>query len=374
MTKLFSKEPVNRGRQIELDLAKCLAIIFMIFLHTMTVASGFANNISVPMERAIYQLLGRPFAAPVFMFAMGIGMIYSKHQEPAYLMKRGVKLMLLGIVVNVGEYILPHFLAGKLLGEWDIFPIANGLLLFCVDILAFAGMAMILIGALKKLKLESWQMVVIAVALSVIASFVRFHNFGSDIWNLITGYFVGSLRDNGTAFTAFPLFHWFIFPAAGMLFGEWYIRCNNKKKLLCLWPLGLAISVIYFVMHWSAPKGFICSEDVHYYYDMTTIDAFVCLICIYGVIGLCYFISLILPNSVKGFISKTSGNVNAIYVTQWFIIPLTFIFICYFNRNVKFNDISFIIIAIIEVVASTAIAAGYKYVLKKGKGKNVEEK
>ena len=229
MKKIFSKEPINKGRQIELDIAKCLAIIFMIFLHTLMVASGFANNISVPMQRVIYQLLGRPFAAPVFMFAMGVGMVYSRNQEPAYLMKRGVKLMLLGVVVNVGEYILPHFLAGKLLGKWDIFPIANGLLLFCVDILAFAGMAMILIGVLKKLKLVSWQIVIIAVALSVIASFVRFHNFGSDVWNLITGYFVGSLRDNGSAFTAFPLFNWFIFPAVGMLFGEWYIKCNNKK-------------------------------------------------------------------------------------------------------------------------------------------------
>ncbi|HAR91993.1 MAG TPA: hypothetical protein DCR28_02690, partial [Eubacterium sp.] len=62
MKKIFSKEPVNRGRQIELDIAKCLAIIFMIFLHTLMVASGFANNISVPMQRVIYQLLGRPFA------------------------------------------------------------------------------------------------------------------------------------------------------------------------------------------------------------------------------------------------------------------------------------------------------------------------
>lgn len=59
---------------------------------------------------------------------------------------------------------------------------------------------------------------------------------------------------------------------------------------------------------------------------------------------------------------------NAIYVIQWFLIPLTFIYICYFNRNVKFNDISLVIIAIIEIVVCTAIAAGYKYVLKKGKG------
>ena len=81
MKKIFSKEPVNRGRQIELDIAKCLAIIFMIFLHTLMVTSGFANNISVPMQRGIQQLFGGPFAAPVFMFAMGVGFVYSRNQN-----------------------------------------------------------------------------------------------------------------------------------------------------------------------------------------------------------------------------------------------------------------------------------------------------
>ena len=369
MSKIFSKEQVNRGRQAELDLAKCLSIIFMIFLHCYMYASGFANEISVPMQRAVSQLLGRPFAAPVFMFAMGVGMVYSRNQEPFYLIKRGIKLMLLGVVVNVGEWMLPHFLAGKLLGDWEMIPIAGGLLLFCVDILAFAGMAMILIGVLKKLKLASWQIVIVAIVLSVIASFVRFHNFGSEVANLITGYFVGSIRDNGTSFTSFPLFNWFIFPAVGMLFGEWYIRCSNKKKLLCLWPLGLATSLVYFVIPWSTAKGFICSEDVHYYYWMHTVDALVCLICIYGVIGLCYFVSLVLPDSFKGFISKTSSNINAIYVIQWFLIPITFILIYYFDRNVKYSNLTFAFIAIIEIVVCTAIATVYKYILKKGKKK-----
>ena len=248
MKKIFSKEPVNRGRQIELDIAKCLAIIFMIFLHCYM--SGIASD-SLPMKRVVSQLLGRPFAAPVFMFAMGVGMVYSKNQEPVYLIKRGIKLMLLGVVVNVGEWILPHFLAGKLLGDWDMVPIAGGLLLFCVDILAFAGMAMILIGILKKLKLVSWQIVIVAVVLSVIGSFVRFHNFGSEVWNLITGYFIGSIRDNGTSFTSFPLFNWFIVPAVGMLFGEWYIKCNNKKRTNKIVFYLLKISIFKKLKNWS---------------------------------------------------------------------------------------------------------------------------
>ncbi len=365
MAKIFSKEQVNRDRQIELDLAKCLAIIFMIFLHCLFVTTGFKHDISVPMTRAIQQLLGGPFAAPVFMFAMGVGFVYSKNQKPFYLISRGIKIMLLGVAVNIGEFFIPHFLTYELLGkkQSQVFPIAEGMLLFCVDILAFAGLSMITIGIFKKLKLKSWHIVIIAVVLSVIGSFVRFYDFKGNLLDLLTGYFIGSAR----GFTAFPLFNGFIFPAVGMLFGELYIRCSNKKKLFCLSPLALVVSITYFVATWFIPNGFL-SGDIHYYYFMTTIDAVFCLICVYGVIGLCYFISLILPNSIKTFVSKTSGNLNTIYIIQWFIIPITYILICYCNRNVKFNDISLIIIAIIEIVVCIAIAAGYKYVLKKGNG------
>ena len=39
--ELFSDEKVNLGRQVELDIAKALAIIFMIFLHTLMVVQGY---------------------------------------------------------------------------------------------------------------------------------------------------------------------------------------------------------------------------------------------------------------------------------------------------------------------------------------------
>ena len=178
-------------------------------------------------------ILGGPFAAPVFMFLMGNGIVYSKNQDPIYLIKRGISMILLGFVVNIGEFFLPHYLAGKLLGEWNIFPTAGGLLLFCVDILAFAGMAMILIGVLKKAGLSAWQIVFTAVGMSVIGSFLRFHDFGGAVPNLIAGYFIGSAG----GFTAFPLFNWFIFPAAGILLGEFYIRSDDPEAMLRFWPV-----------------------------------------------------------------------------------------------------------------------------------------
>lgn len=364
ITKLFSEQKINTGRQVELDLAKCMSIVFMIFLHCLMVTTCFSNDVSLYMQRAIGQLLGGPFAAPVFMFSMGVGIVYSRNQVPGYLIKRGVKQIFLGFAVNVGEFFLPHFLADRLLGNGDMFPIAGGLLLFCVDILAFAGMAMILIGVFKMLKLRGWQMVAIATVLSVAGSFLRFTDFDNKILNLIFGYFFGSAG----GFTAFPLFNWILFPTAGILFGEYYIRCENKKKLLCAWPVALVLSVSYFVASWFIPNGFL--SETHHYYFMTTLDALSCLICIYGIIGLWQLVSGLLPERVTGFFSKMSGNVDVIYIVQWFLIPITYVLICFFFTGIVYGDISLVVISIIEIVAASAIAAVYKKVKKKRKEKS----
>lgn len=66
---MFSTEKVNTGRQIEMDLAKCLSTLFMILLHCLMVSMGFKNTISVFMQRLIGQLLGEPFAAPLFFLS-----------------------------------------------------------------------------------------------------------------------------------------------------------------------------------------------------------------------------------------------------------------------------------------------------------------
>lgn len=363
--KLFSDEKVNGGRQLELDIAKCLAIVFMIALHCWFLTSYFDYNVSAGMQRIVGHLLGGPFAAPVFMFAMGVGIVYSKHQEPFYLIKRGILLMLLGLVVNLGEYFVPHYLGKALLGK-DVFALPTYLYLFIIDILAFAGMAFILIGILKKLNVSPIGIVVVAIILSRVGSLVRFYDFKSEIPNLISGYFIGSKG----GFTAFPLFNWFIFPAVGILFGEYYKRCTDKKKLLCLWPVALFVSVEYFVNSWNG--GFL-QDDIHYYYFLTTKDALFCLLCIYGVIGLCYLVARYLPDCVARFFSRTSSNLNAIYVIQWFLIPITYIFIVYFKKGVKFGDLSLIIISIIEIIVCAALAAGYKKIKKFLKEKNYEK-
>jgi len=72
--RILSDEIVNRGRQVELDIARGLAVFFMVLIHMQ---EYFLNAFS--SEKLVGQWIdffGGVPAAPVFMVLMGIGIVY----------------------------------------------------------------------------------------------------------------------------------------------------------------------------------------------------------------------------------------------------------------------------------------------------------
>ena len=356
ISNLFSDEKVNVGRQTELDIAKALSIVFMIFLHTMWVASNFNHAFSPTYEFVVGSVLGRPYAAPIFMFCMGIGIVYSRHSQWDLMVKRGITIYILGILVNVFEFFIPHFLSGDLIpGTSGEFPIAGGLLLFCVDILAFAGLAFILMGILKKLKLSNKNLIIIAVIMSLLGTFLKGLDSGITIIQLFLSNFIGAVGN----FSAFPLFNWFIFPIAGYIWGQYFIRAKDKSVFLKFWPIYIIVALIYFFVSTNLWVG-IFSTNIHNYYFMNTLDAVFCIINAHGVIGLCYWISKYLPDAIIKAATILSSNINTIYIVQWFFITVLIILISYFFKGILWNDLLTSIFAIFIIVLSTAVALGYK--------------
>ena len=356
ISNLFSNEKINIGRQIELDIAKALSIIFMIFLHTMWVAINFNHSLSPTYEFVVGSILGRPYAAPIFMFCMGVGIVYSRHSQWDLMVKRGIILYLLGILVNVFEFIIPHFLSGDLIPSTaGKFPIAGGLLLFCVDILAFAGLAFILMGILKKLQLSNKKLIIIAVIMSLLGTFLKNLNSGITLLQLFLSNFIGATGN----FTAFPLLNWFIFPVAGYIWGQYFIRAKDKNVFFKFWPIYIIVALIYFFVSTKLGVG-ILSTNIHDYYFMNTLDALFCIINAHGVIGLCYWISKYLPDAIIKAATILSSNINTIYIVQWFFITVLIILISYFFKGIVWNDLLNSIFAIFIIVLSTAIALGYK--------------
>ncbi|MCD6516885.1 MAG: DUF1624 domain-containing protein [Candidatus Aminicenantes bacterium] len=70
---LLSENEINTGRQTELDIAKGLAIAFMIFDHVLECYASTQLENTVFAD-VIYFLACVP-AEPVFMFLMGVGFL-----------------------------------------------------------------------------------------------------------------------------------------------------------------------------------------------------------------------------------------------------------------------------------------------------------
>ena len=356
MNDLFSKDKINTGRQIELDIAKSFSTIFMIFIHSITIAMLFENTISIPYYIIVGSILGGPFSAPVFMFCMGIGIIYSRHSQPNTMIKRGIKLLILGILVNLFSFILPHFLSQHLLNSGNIVPILGGLKLFYVDILGFAGLSFVILGIFKKINLSNKQLLAVGIILSILGFILRFSDFGTIPLNIMFGYFIGT----GYEFTAFPLFSWIIFPIAGYIYGQYFIRTKNKSKFFRLWPIFIIISIIYFIIYMILIYDSYGTFPEGYYFYMSTLLALFCIILIHGDLGFSFWLSKKIPDKLKNVFVLASKNITGIYVIQWLLIPITIILIKYANKSIVFNDLSVTIIALFIVIASTLCALSLK--------------
>ena len=161
--RLFGQDEVNTGRQVNLDLAKDIAIVFMILSHMLEYSQ---TGVAKGLPYAITFIGAHPFGAPVFMLCMGIGVTYSRHRnDPAALCRRGVRLFLaayalhlvraLGVLAAGAATGRPGAMAGWALGEALI-----------IDILQFAGLSCLLLGLLLRLRIPYPAILAAAVAMS----------------------------------------------------------------------------------------------------------------------------------------------------------------------------------------------------------------
>ncbi len=345
---------VNAGRQIEIDIAKGIAIICMVLVHT----TEYFYNGESSLANSVIEFLGSPPAAPVFMLALGVGIVYSRNSSPEKLALRGCKMFILSYVYNFFVYAFPHLI--RFFSDEKKEHLSVAFEEFSnVDILQFASLAFLTFALAKKLNWKAPHLIsygiVVTLAGEAITNGVSFED-SSFVY--VVGLLVGS-----SEVSFFPYCSWIIFPIAGYIFGNVLMECEDKKKLytniamICI-PGYIAMMINSFVM--KIDFGQITGEYQTSYYHMGIYGDVCMLFFAFGWLSICYLISSAIPDMVIEKLKELSKNITKIYVIQYVLIIYAYVFIA--NEESELN-LAFTLFASAMVFIISSKIAGLRPVI-----------
>lgn len=315
MKEIFTKEESNFGRQRELDIAKGIAVFFMIWVHVNEVYQSTA--IEGGVYNRIIEFIGSPPAAPIFMMMLGTGIIYSKKSTAGILLKRGIFLVCLGYILNFFRDYIPYFLLTMLNNDPE-YIIEGWELLWGTDILHFAGLSFMFFSFIKKFKIKTIGIFMIwcgFVTLNILLKGVSFDN------PIINGFFRLIWGTDENAW--FPFLTWITFPVMGYFFGQLLIRCNDKNTLYKnILLISGSFSIPLWIYSYFNDIRFGAFGELYqteYYHHDIIGNIVLCTFALFW-ISICYFISKCIPEILEKIMVRWSRNINSMYCVHWIII------------------------------------------------------
>ncbi len=214
----------KKRRIYYLDIARGFAIFGMFTQHSMLVhevSGGEGEGLLV----TLFMSLGTAPSAPVFMLLMGAFLMKSE-SEIGQSVWRGIKLLILGFILNLLRFTLPLLIAILLtddnslnLGEGET-PLD---FLFYVDILQLAGLSLICCSFCQKIAKKKFIIPGLILSILLISPFL----WGKLDHNLLFHLFWGDGEN-----VSFPFFPWVIYPLLGMYLGRNLTAPKISKKNL----------------------------------------------------------------------------------------------------------------------------------------------
>ena len=323
LDKYFTKEPCNTGRQFELDWFRFVLIYRLAIVHVFVDATPPANLDVLGIPYYFDSVVGGVIGATRFMIVMGIGLSYTRHSAPKEVFRRGTKIGIIGIILNVFRYLIPSLIGYSITGDADKYITELPYLFFGNDILQFASLAMILMSLLLYLKLNPPKIMGISLVMSVIGTLFRSVDLHNNALNVIAGHIIGIETVSGDPYiySDFPLMIWFVFYAFGYLFGYYYQRLRDKEKFYrTVSPVCLVIAVAFCVWEIIGGFGMMMGEGANVFYHMHTGEAIICIMACIGTMMIFWYVSKIIPQKLRKPIERVSRNVNTVYCIHWVLV------------------------------------------------------
>lgn len=303
----------RQGRVRAFDLARGLAVLFMIGVHVLW-HWGAPDTWTSPIGQVI-SLLGGPTAAPVFMFLMGASLAFSSRTSFRSLAVRGLWLLWLGYLLNFLRGVIPAYLglsAGVVTPE-EIAPFTLPWLATTVDVHHMAGLSLIALAALRMATRPGWPWLAAAAGVVIAGPFLRGLEFGSPLLDAPLTPILG-----GAPNVYYAVVPWIAFPLVGAVFGSLVARAPDRARVFRWAALaGIVLCAAGIGLFLVSPSSF----DVNTYWRMPPSY----FVAITGLVLVWLFacdlaVRYIPANRAFDFLYGWSGRVIAIYFTHWLIV------------------------------------------------------
>ena len=325
ISSCIAREPVNTGRQRELDIAKGFIVILMSLSHAIEILGWFFDpGSSGGFFWEGFDMLIKG-TAPVFIFCMGISLCYSKRQSASDILRRALEMAGLVILLELFRTLVPCSLEWLIFRDLDSIEYAYQFL--CVDILQFATMSLLAIAFFKKLKLHPTAMLAIAVVCSVIGQILTGVSTESMIGDFAVGYIWHS---HDTAY--FPFLNWFIVLLMGYSLGYMWLRLKDKENFFKLvTPISLVIGIAYYALMVFLGKWYYFSGGN--YCGIGILDVIFMIAIFFATAGISYYVGNRMPRLSRIFESM-GIRLTSIYCIHWTIYAFLYLaLVCLMGEN-----------------------------------------
>ncbi len=358
MAEVASQEKTGSFRHTELDIAKFLAILFMIFVHTCGM-----GDVEYPLDNfydlSLIRLIlygGCMCAAMVFMFCMGASLVFSRRTNRKHLMGRALMMFVLGVFINIAVYTIQWLYDGAPMDD------ATELLIsfFATDVYFFFALAFLCFIPIIESKDPRRMCVAMIIVILAINTVLNMFEFSG---GLAVDTLIGPLfRDcPDSYYSYFPLIPWMVFPLLGYLFGTYLKEPDmNKTRLYLTWAaIGAIIMTVMSAYQFLSGETItliaLCFGDFDTFYGMSTFDAIWSLAHLMVWMLLMLGVAMLLEGRKLGLVNFCSKNVMVIYFLQWVFIPL-------FKPVLNLTESISEVVVVATVITIIVFAVTYAYV------------
>ena len=333
------------GRLRFLDLARGLAIVFMVFQHVQIMfAAGSGEDSALGVT---FLLLGTAPAAPVFMVAMGLLFGSSSRTGVRSGVVRGLQLFALGYVLNLARFAAPLLVLGDA-HAIDVFGGTWWGPLFEIDILQLAGLSLIVLGPVKRYVRDPRLVLTLAAAVAIVAPL---------LWGVGGGNVALDPLWGLGEWVSFPLFPWLAYPLLGLALAGFTARAASATRLLRGWALagaGAALAGVALLPFAPGPGGILAFGD--YYRSGLPVQLLLAGFVLLWLPFLWWLDRRLSWRVVPRYLTSLSRTITAVYLIQWVLIGWLAIGLGVFDQPSWVAAL----LGVAVLVASHLLALGYE--------------